>query len=99
MSKRRYAELSNTNYEWNGTNRTLREWSEVLGIDYPTIRMRYVRGKRGHELFSTPFEVEGRRMPKAEVRVNLVKRVEKLEQRLEALKSIVVDLVERGNHD
>jgi hypothetical protein len=99
MSKRKYAELSNTDYKWNGTNRTLKEWAEVLGIDYPTIRMRYVRGKRGHELFSKPLEVEGRRLPKVETRVYLVKRVEKLEQRLEALKSVVLELVERINND
>jgi hypothetical protein len=97
MSKRRYAELSNTTYEWNGTNRTLKEWSELLGIDYPTIRMRYVRGKRGHELFSPPLDVEARRAPKAEGRVNLVKRVESLETKLEKLRSVVLQIAERLN--
>jgi hypothetical protein len=97
MSKRRYAELSNTNYEWNGTNRTLKEWSELLGIDYPTIRMRYVRGKRGHELFSTPLEVEARRMPKAEVRKNIEQRIEVLETKLEKLRSVVLQIAERLN--
>lgn len=97
MSKRGYAELSNTSYEWNGTNRTLKEWSEILGIDYPTIRMRYVRGKRGHELFSPPLEVEGRRLPKLETRKNIEQRIEVLETKLEKLRSVVLQIAERLN--
>jgi hypothetical protein len=95
MNKRRYAELSMTDYEWNGTTRTLKEWAEITGIDYPTIRMRYVRGKRGDELFTPTIPDSSRRVSKAETRTNLVDRVEKLEQRLDALKGIVIQLAER----
>ena len=97
MSKRRYAELSMTDYEWNGTIRTLKEWAEITGIDYPTIRMRYVRGKRGDELFTPTIPDASRRVPKGEVRANLTNRVEKLEQRLDALKSVVIQLAEKTN--
>lgn len=41
-------------FEHEGVTRTLRDWSKVLGLPYPTVRMRWRRGKREFsDLFST----------------------------------------------
>lgn len=36
--------------EINGESHTLREWSEITGINFGTLRQRYYRGKRGKAL-------------------------------------------------
>lgn len=49
-----YNDIATMMIERGGVTRTLREWSEVLGLPYPTVRMRYKRGKREFsDLFST----------------------------------------------
>ena len=48
----------NTVYiEYNGQNRTLREWSEVTGIPFKTLNMRYRRGKTLEEVFNPNVKV------------------------------------------
>jgi hypothetical protein len=96
----KYGEISSTKIEHNGTIRTLVEWAEVMGVDYPTVRMRYKRGKRSFaDLFDTPTDkvYSTPKVNNAEKRRNLVARVEKLESRLEALKTVVLQITERIN--
>ena len=89
----KYGEISSTEIEHNGTNRTIVEWAEILGVDYATVRMRYTRGKRSYEELFSP-TVKTKKMPNL-IRKNLEQRVEKLEQRLDALKQVVLDIAER----
>lgn len=42
---------SNVIVTHDGYTYTLRQWAEFLDIPYDTLRMRYVRGARGDELF------------------------------------------------
>jgi len=88
----------------NGTSKTLRDWADLTGVDYVTARMRYTRGKRTfQEIFGT---VRGYKRPEPEYRSpnyrdkslqkrNIKERIEKLEQRLDALKQVVLDIAER----
>lgn len=49
-----HSDISSVMIERNGVTRSLREWAGVMGVPYPTVRMRYTRGKRNFaELFST----------------------------------------------
>jgi len=89
----KYGEISATEIEHNGTKRTMVEWSEILGLDYATVRMRYTRGKRSYQELFLP-TIRTKKMPNV-IRKNLDSRVEKLEQRLDALKQLVLDIAER----
>jgi hypothetical protein len=42
---------SNVIVTHDGYTYTLRQWAEFLNIPYDTLRMRYLRGARGDELF------------------------------------------------
>ena len=49
-----YGTIAHAEVEHNGITRTIKEWSDLLDIDYATLRMRYKRGTRGSDLFHKP---------------------------------------------
>lgn len=46
---RGYGEIARVKIEHDGIERTLQNWAAVLSVPYPTVRMRYKRGKRTFE--------------------------------------------------
>lgn len=47
-----YRDIADVEIEHEGVTRTLQDWASVLRVPYPTVRMRYRRGKRTfNELF------------------------------------------------
>jgi hypothetical protein len=49
-SIRNYASISKATIEHQGRTHTLKEWTQILDLDYVVVRMRYTRGKRGADL-------------------------------------------------
>ena len=84
----------------NGHSRTIREWAEIFNVEYAVVRMRYSRGERNfNKLFCS---ARGYMTPKPDtnlVRKNIRQRIETLEQRVEALKRVVLQLAERVEND
>jgi hypothetical protein len=58
-----FNEIAIVEIENDGVTRTLRDWAAVLSVPYPTVRMRYRRGKRA---FSELFRREPGMMTHAE---------------------------------
>jgi len=58
-----FNEIAVVEIEHDGVTRTLRDWAAVLSVPYPTVRMRYRRGKRA---FSELFRREPGMMTHAE---------------------------------
>ena len=81
-----YGTIARAEVEHNGTTRTLREWSEILDIDYATLRMRYTRGTRGDDLFYKPFfknkithSVDVLHTLNQDLRLRLIQQADKME--------------------
>ena len=55
--KKAYLNISNKLIEYQGAVRTLREWCQLLRLNYLTVRMRYHRGERDTEKLFNPTPV------------------------------------------
>lgn len=103
---KRHGKLPNTKINYGGVERSLSEWADLAGVPWDLVRMRYSRGKRNYaDLFA-----KGREYTHAdydhtkavntyrERRKNIDKRVSVLEDKVEKLRSIVLQIAERVNH-
>ena len=56
-----YGELSTLEITYKGETNTLRQWSSLLDSPYPTLRVRYMRGKRDPADLLGPLDLRGRK--------------------------------------
>jgi hypothetical protein len=104
---KRHGKLPNTKINYGGVERSLSEWADLAGVPWDLVRMRYSRGKRNYaDLFA-----KGREYTHAdydhtkavntyrERRKNIDKRVSVLEDKVEKLRSIVLQIAERVKDD
>lgn len=52
-----YRSIANQLVEHQNITKPLREWADILGIKYSVLKMRYIRGLRGDDLFYAPINL------------------------------------------